>query len=75
MNLCDTMIHINETLDSAARNTLEEQLRKVPGVIAPRFAPGKEHLLLISYNSTQTDTHTLLETVRQPGYNAQLVGL
>ncbi len=73
MNLCDTMIHVNETLATKARTILVDKVRSIPGVIAPRF--NKEHLLLISYNSDQTQAKVLLETVRQEGYNAQLIGL
>lgn len=72
MNLCDTMIHINETLATPAKATLVEKVRSIPGVIAPRF--NKAHLLVICYNSTQTQAKVLLETVRQEGYNAKLIG-
>ena len=75
MTLCDTMIHVNENLDQQARNTLEEKMRMIDGVIAPRFNPGKAHLLLISFNSQLTTAQRLLETVHQQGYHAQLVGL
>jgi ribosomal protein L22 len=75
MNISDIMVHINEMLDVDARKSLEETIRQVQGVIAPRFNPGKEHLLVISYNGSQTNPNTLLEKVLEQGYHAQLVGL
>jgi hypothetical protein len=75
MTITDIMVHINEMLDVEARKNLEETMRQVQGVIAPRFNPGKEHLLLISYNGAQTNPKTLLEKVLEQGYHAQLVGL
>ena len=75
MNICDVMIHINETLNDEARNALENKMRKIEGVISPGFNAGKEHLLLIAYNSEKTSTAVLLEKTREAGYTAQLVGM
>lgn len=46
MNIGDVMIHIAEPLSAEARSSLEDTLRRVDGVIAPRFNPSKEHLHL-----------------------------
>jgi hypothetical protein len=75
MSLCDIIIHVNNDLDAVARDTLEQSLRAVDGVIAPRFNADKTHLLVISYNAAQTTSATLLATVQAQGYKAQLVGL
>ncbi len=75
MNICDVMIHINESLNDEARSALENKMRKVDGVISPGFNAGKEHLLLIAYNSEKTNTKVLLEKAREAGYTAQLVGM
>lgn len=37
MHLADLLIHIDETLDATERVSLEEALRNIEGVIAPRF--------------------------------------
>ncbi|MDY6991644.1 MAG: hypothetical protein SVR94_03425 [Pseudomonadota bacterium] len=71
--LCDTMVHINDNLNLEQKQALEEKMRQIPGVIAPRF--NKDHLLSISYNSDNLQAQTLLTTVQQQGYQAQLVGL
>ncbi len=75
MNISDVMIHINESLSKEARSSLENEMRKVDGVISPGFNPGKEHLLVIAYNPEKTDTAALLEKARAAGYTAQLVGM
>jgi len=75
MNISDVMIHINESLTEEARTSLENTLRKVEGVVTPRFNPGKEHLLVIAYDTETTNTAVLLEKARAAGYTAQLVGM
>ena len=74
MNISDILIHINESLDEQQRNALEEAVRDVDGVIAPRFNPGKEHLLLVAFNPLITDLSVLLRKVQFFGYHAQLIG-
>lgn len=75
MNISDVMIHINESLSEEVRTSLENTLRKVEGVITPRFNAGKEHLLVVAYDTEKTNTAALLEKARAAGYTAQLVGM
>jgi len=75
MNISDVMIHIKEPLNEDARTALENTLQKVEGVVSPRFNPGKEHLLMIAYDTEKTSTAVLLEKARTAGYTAQLVGM
>ena len=49
-------------------------MRKIEGVIAPRFNPGKDHLMVIAFNPDKTGTAALLEKARSAGYTAQLIG-
>jgi len=74
INISDIMIHINELLNDQQRSTLEEAVRQNEGVVAPRFNPGKEHLLVVAFNPDITSASTLLNKVQSFGYNAQLVG-
>ncbi|WP_020503076.1 hypothetical protein [Lamprocystis purpurea] len=60
---------------AAARASLEDAMRGIDGVIAPRFGAGTEHLLLIAFNADKTRPADLLAAVRQSGHQAQLVGL
>lgn len=74
MNLCDVLVHIDETLSAVQKNELEEGMRNLPGVIAPRFNTGQDHLMLIAFNSDQVNYASLLGRVRAYGYQAQLIG-
>lgn len=73
-SISDVMIHINESLSEEARSTLEEGMRQIEGVIAPRFNPGKDHLLVIAFNPDKTSTAALFAKARSSGYTAQLIG-
>lgn len=75
MQLTDLTIHVNQTLGQAERTALEDELRKLDGVIAPRFNEATPHLLLVSYNPVQVESRHLLDRVKAKGYDAQLVGL
>lgn len=75
MNISDIIIHINETLNMEQRNSLEESMRQIDGVVSPHFNPGKDHLLAVAYNTDKTGSSALLASVRKAGYTAQLVGI
>ena len=74
MNITDLMIHINEPLSVEARSSLEEAMRQIEGVVALRFNPGKEHLLVVAFDPEKLNKAVLLATARAAGYTAQLVG-
>jgi len=75
MNISDIIIHINETLSRENRTSLEDNMRQIDGVVSPRFNPGKEHFLVIAYDTEKTSTSALLANTRKAGYTAQLVGM
>jgi multidrug efflux pump subunit AcrB len=75
MNITDIMIHINETLSKEARTSLEDTMRKVEGVVSPRFNAGKEHLLMVAFDPDKIKAAALLEKTRAEGYTAQLVSM
>lgn len=75
MKISDVMIHINESLSMETRSSLETAMRRVEGVVTPRFSAGKEHLLLIAYDTEITNAAILLEKARAAGCTAQLVGM
>ena len=74
MNISDVMIHINETLSSEARASLEDDMRQIEGVVSPRFSPSKEHLMMIAFDPDKTSSLILLGKARAAGYSAQLIG-
>lgn len=74
MNISDVLIHINQHLNAQQRQCLEDAMREIDGVIAPRFNAGTDHLLLIAFNPAATAAGVLLNQVRACGYDAQLIG-
>ena len=75
MYIADLLIHVNENLSPAKRASLEEELRKISGVIAPRFNEETPHLLLVCYDAREVNSRDLLTRVKANAYNAQLVGM
>ena len=74
MNINDVVIHVNESLDTEARHTLEDRMRDIEGVIAPRFNDRRTHLMMVAYNSDRIRSRALLDAVRRQGYTAQSCG-
>lgn len=74
MDISDVLIHIDQALSAGEKHALEERLRTIPGVIAPRFNPGRDHLLLVAFDPAQIKTSAMLDSVRAGGYRAQLIG-
>jgi hypothetical protein len=71
MDINDVVIHVNESLDLRARHALEDRMRAIDGVIAPRFNDHKTHLMIVAYNPDRTRMGVLLDEVRRQGYTAQ----
>ena len=74
MSINDVVIHVNETLDVHAQRDLEDQVREIEGVIAPRFNDRRPHLMIVAYNPEHTSTMMLLNEVQRQGYHAQHCG-
>lgn len=75
MQLSDVLVHVSDKTSDDEKGHLVNQLRELNGVIAPRFTEGREHLLLVSYNSDAITALSLLNEVQQNGYHARLVGM
>lgn len=75
MPVTDILVHVNETPASSERALLENRLRRIKGVIAPRFNKNIPHLLFIAYDPQQIDSGHLLHHISADGYTAQLVGM
>lgn len=75
MDIVDLLIHVSPLVSSSERQALEQQLRNIEGVIAPRFNKPGSHLLSIAFNPERVGSRRLLHAVRAAGYQASLVGL
>jgi len=74
MDINDVVIHVNEALDPHKRQDLEDQMREIDGVIAPRFNESRPHLMIVAYDPERISTGELLNQVRRQGYHAQHCG-
>lgn len=74
MNISDVLIHIDPLLGDDQRKVMEESLRGLEGVVAPRFNPGQPHLLVVAFDPDKVRAMELLARVREQGCRAQLVG-
>jgi hypothetical protein len=75
MDVSDILIHVNESIGAVGRFRLEESLRDVEGVVAPRFSPGHDHLMFVAYDPDSTSAAAILGQVRDRGYGAQIVAM
>lgn len=71
----DVVIHLNETLDEATLDTLEQDLRREQGVIAVGHRPQQRHLLMVVYDTAMARGVGLLHHFRDRGLHAQLIGM
>ena len=74
MFINDVVLHVDESLDLQARHDLEDQMRSMVGVIAPRFNGRKTHLMIVAYDPDRLCTLDLLNEVQRQGYHAQHCG-
>ncbi|NEV64042.1 hypothetical protein [Thiorhodococcus minor] len=71
----DVMLHIEELLDSEARQALLDHLEQRLGLEAPPHASDKPHLLFCAADPQKAPRHLVLKAVKEQGYQARLVDL
>lgn len=68
------VVHINEELSKANRESLSQQVCCLDGVLSAELADKRPHLMIIGYNSEATKSLHVLDGVKNNGVHAQLVG-
>jgi len=71
----EIVIHIDESLTGEQQASLTDNLQQRDGVENARFTKGREHLMLIEYDSNKLHTADVLAYVRQENVNAELIGI
>ena len=71
----EVVIHVDETLSEQQRASLVARLQEHNGVEQARFTAGREHLMLIDYDSSKLKSNDVLGYVRQENVNAELIGI
>lgn len=75
MNISDILVHVRTDLDPDDRNTVEQELREVDGIISPHFTDNNNHMLMVAYDPAKVNTGGLMEKVSSMGLDASLVGM
>lgn len=75
MQTTDFIVHIDETLNAAALDSIENSIRQGQGVISVGHRSGTPHLVQVIYDSDATRISQIVNDVRHHGVHAQAVGL
>lgn len=70
----EIVVHVDETLDEAQRAELIAYLEGCEGVEKAKFTPGREHLMMIDYDSDSLHARDVLEYVQKHHNHAELIG-
>ncbi|MGA7949177.1 MAG: hypothetical protein WCA45_03330 [Thiobacillaceae bacterium] len=73
--LNEIVVHINENINQADLDELEQVMRRNQGVISIGHKANQQHLMVVIYDSTVTHAHSLLHTFQDRGLHAQLIGM
>ena len=71
----EVVIHVDEALSDDQRTALVSNLRGRDGVQSARFTNGRDHLMVIDYDSNKLQSLDLLGYIRQEHVNAELIGI
>ncbi|TNF98568.1 MAG: ATP-binding protein [Gammaproteobacteria bacterium] len=74
-NLTDVLLHIDEDLSTEQRETIEESLRALDGVVSVHNSDKTPHLTIVEYDTAVMDSQKILKRVTNQGAHAELVGL
>jgi hypothetical protein len=73
--LNEVVVHINENINQADLDDLEQVMRRDEGVISIGHQPNRKHLMVVVYDSTITRAFNLLNTFHSRGLHAQSIGM
>jgi hypothetical protein len=71
----EIVIHVDEALTEAQRAALVSNLREHDGVELARFTAGRDHLMVIDYDSNKLHSIDILGYVKQEHVKAELIGI
>ncbi len=69
------VIHIGNALDADQRSDVVSHLEGCEGVENARFTPGRDHLLVVDYDSNRLQSQEVLGYVREDCSGSALVGI
>lgn len=71
----EVVIHVDEALAEEQRASLVSSLEGRDGVEKAEFTTGRDHLMVIDYDSNKLNTTDILGYVKQENVNAELIGI
>jgi cell division protein FtsX len=71
----EVVIHVDEALSEEQRSGLVSNLQGRDGVEKAKFTTGRDHLMVIDYDSNKLHSDDVLGYVKQENVNAELVGI
>jgi hypothetical protein len=74
-SLSEVVVHINESVDDATLDALEQGIRLDRGVVSVGHRPNQNHLMLVVYDSAVARASGILHNFQDRGLHAQLVGM
>ncbi len=75
IKLVDLTLHIDENLSPEQRETIEESLRALDGVVSVHNSDNTPHLTIVQYVPDKLDSQGIVKRVTDQGAHAQIVGL
>jgi hypothetical protein len=71
----EVVIHVDEALTNDQRAALVRNLRAHAGVEEAWFTRGRDHLMIIDYDSDKLHSLDILNYIKQEHFNAELIGI
>ncbi|MBI3431623.1 MAG: hypothetical protein HY018_05365 [Hydrogenophilales bacterium] len=73
--LSEVVVHLDESVDEATLNDLEQGIRLDQGIISVGHRPNQNHLMVVVYDSALARASSILHNFRERGLHAQLIGM
>ena len=71
----EVVIHVDETLGAEERGKLVDRLQQHAGIEHARFTSGRDHLMVINYDTSRLHASDVLNLVKREHLNAELIGI
>lgn len=73
--LSEVVVHLNERVDAATLDALEQGMRLSPGVVSVGHRPDQTQLMVVVYDSAVAKAADILHTFRERGLHGQVIGM
>jgi hypothetical protein len=73
--LNEVVVHLDESVDDAIFDELQQGIRLDDGIIAVGRHPSRNHLMVVVYDSAVARASSILHNFRERGLHAQLIGM